>query len=130
MAARGASSWSGISVLGRTVPASPVTPGCRGDGGIIAAGGRMVACGADVSKDAGAQSLVDAALDSFGKVDAVINNTEIVRTADFLDVPVEGHQRIWMCTTRHAEAAPRRVATSKSRPRWEGLTTLSLRRCL
>lgn len=72
----------------------------------------MVACGADVSKDAGAQSLVDAALDSFGKLDAVINNAEIVRTDDFLDVPVEGHQRIWIRTTRHAEAVPRRVATS------------------
>jgi hypothetical protein len=38
----------------------------------------------------GAQSLVDAALDSFGKLDAVINNAEIVRTADFLDILVEG----------------------------------------
>lgn len=60
---------------------------------ITAAGGRAVACRADVTEDQGANALIEAAMDSFGRIDAVINNAGIVRTADFLDVPDDEHQR-------------------------------------
>ena len=45
---------------------------------IKTAGGEAVACFADVSGEAGAAAIVQAALDSFGRLDAVINNAGIV----------------------------------------------------
>jgi len=60
---------------------------------ITAAGGRAVACSADVSTEQGAVALVDAALSTFGRLDAVINHAGIVRTAPFDQVPDEEYQR-------------------------------------
>jgi NAD(P)-dependent dehydrogenase (short-subunit alcohol dehydrogenase family) len=60
---------------------------------ITAAGGKAVACTADVSTDEGATALVDAALTAFGHLDAVINNAGIVRIAPFDEVPDEEYQR-------------------------------------
>lgn len=60
---------------------------------IVAAGGHAVACTADVSTEAGARALVDTALTSFGRLDAVVNNAGIIRTASFTDVPDEEYQR-------------------------------------
>ncbi|MET7769988.1 SDR family NAD(P)-dependent oxidoreductase [Nocardia sp. NPDC005366] len=60
---------------------------------INAAGGKAVASTGDVSTDEGADALVDAAVSSFGKLDAVINNAGIVRTAPFDEVPYEEYQR-------------------------------------
>ncbi len=60
---------------------------------ITAAGGRAVACSADVATEEGANALVDAALSEFGQLDAVINNAGIVRTARFDEVPYEEYQR-------------------------------------
>jgi NAD(P)-dependent dehydrogenase (short-subunit alcohol dehydrogenase family) len=45
---------------------------------INAAGGAAVACYASVSDPAGAASMVEAALDRFGRLDAVVNNAGIV----------------------------------------------------
>ena len=45
---------------------------------ITAAGGSAVACYASVSDPAGATSMVEAALDTFGRLDAVVNNAGIV----------------------------------------------------
>jgi NAD(P)-dependent dehydrogenase (short-subunit alcohol dehydrogenase family) len=45
---------------------------------INAAGGAAVACYASVSNAAGAATMVEAALDSFGRLDAVVNNAGIV----------------------------------------------------
>ena len=44
---------------------------------IHAAGGEAVACYASVADEAGAASIVEAALDSFGRVDVVVNNAGI-----------------------------------------------------
>jgi NAD(P)-dependent dehydrogenase (short-subunit alcohol dehydrogenase family) len=44
---------------------------------IAAAGGNAVACFASVAEEAGAASIVDAALTNFGRIDAVINNAGI-----------------------------------------------------
>lgn len=56
-------------------------------------GGEAVACTADVSTEEGARALVDAAVSSFGKLSAVVNNAGIVRTAPFREVPDEEYQR-------------------------------------
>lgn len=60
---------------------------------ITAAGGKAVACAGDVSTNEGANALVDAAISSFGRLNAVINNAGIVRTAPFNEVPYEEYQR-------------------------------------
>jgi NAD(P)-dependent dehydrogenase (short-subunit alcohol dehydrogenase family) len=53
---------------------------------IVATGGRAVASLADVSDPAGAASIIDAAVQSFGGVDIVINNAGVVITNDFADL--------------------------------------------
>ncbi|BDT91401.1 short-chain dehydrogenase [Nocardia sputorum] len=60
---------------------------------ITAAGGKAVACTADVSTEEGARALVDAAVSSFGALNAVVNNAGIVRAAPFREVPDEEYQR-------------------------------------
>lgn len=60
---------------------------------IRAAGGRAVAARADVSTEAGAAAIVDAAVEKFGRLDAVVNNAGIVRTAHFDEIGAEEYQR-------------------------------------
>lgn len=60
---------------------------------ITEAGGRAVAARADVSTEAGAASMVSAAIGHFGRLDAVINNAGIVRTAPFDEVDLAEYQR-------------------------------------
>jgi NAD(P)-dependent dehydrogenase (short-subunit alcohol dehydrogenase family) len=50
---------------------------------IVAAGGVAIADISDVATAAGAQALVDAAVEQFGRLDIVINNAGIVRWAGF-----------------------------------------------
>jgi len=50
---------------------------------IEAAGGRAVANGDDVSDPAGAQAMVQQAVDAFGRLDAVVNNAGILRDCFF-----------------------------------------------
>ena len=56
---------------------------------IIAAGGAAIADGHDVSDAAGAQAMVDTAVDVYGRLDALINNAGIIRWAAFPDVSPE-----------------------------------------
>jgi len=60
---------------------------------ITAAGGTAVAVRSDVSTEEGADAVVAAAVDAFGRLDAVINNAGIVRTAPFDEVPRAEYQR-------------------------------------
>lgn len=60
---------------------------------ITAAGGRAVAVQSDITTQEGVDALVTAALDSYGQLDAVINNAGIVRGAPFDQVPDEEYQR-------------------------------------
>ena len=60
---------------------------------IKAAGGRATACRADISTESGAAEVVNAAIREFGRLDAVINNAGIVRTARFDEVGTQEYQR-------------------------------------
>ena len=85
---------------------------------ITAAGGRAIACGADV-RDAGqVKELVKAALDEFGRIDILVNNAGIVRDNylafmkeaewdDVLDVDLKG---AFVCT----KAVARQMIRQKS----------------
>ncbi len=50
---------------------------------IVAAGGAAVADTSDVASPAGAQALVDTAVERFGRVDILVNNAGIIRWAGF-----------------------------------------------
>jgi NAD(P)-dependent dehydrogenase (short-subunit alcohol dehydrogenase family) len=52
---------------------------------IQAAGGEAVACHASVAEEAGAESIVQTALDAFGRIDVVVNNAGIANPESFED---------------------------------------------
>jgi NAD(P)-dependent dehydrogenase (short-subunit alcohol dehydrogenase family) len=87
LAARGASvvvADYGVSLQGEGTSSAPAESVAAE---IAAAGGAAVACYASVSDPVGATSMVEAALDTFGRLDAVVNNAGIVDHAwmDALD---------------------------------------------
>jgi NAD(P)-dependent dehydrogenase (short-subunit alcohol dehydrogenase family) len=76
---------------------------------VVAAGGRAVAHGADVADWSQAEALVDAAFDTFGRLDVLVNNAGILRTTDFPDsAPAEWDEVLRVCLTGHS--APARAA--------------------
>lgn len=73
---------------------------------IIAAGGEAVADTNSVSEEAGAKAVVQTALDTWGKVDIVINNAGVFHAATFRELSSSDLERIvqvhlfgniWMC---------------------------------
>ncbi len=56
---------------------------------IVASGGTAAADGSDVATSAGAQTLVETALERFGRLDILINNAGIIRWAGFPDADQE-----------------------------------------
>jgi NAD(P)-dependent dehydrogenase (short-subunit alcohol dehydrogenase family) len=56
---------------------------------INAAGGTAIADASDVAASSGAQALVDAAVNQFGRVDILINNAGIIRWAGFPDADAD-----------------------------------------
>jgi NAD(P)-dependent dehydrogenase (short-subunit alcohol dehydrogenase family) len=78
---------------------------------IRAAGGEAVANGADVADWAQSAALVRAALDAFGRLDAVVNNAGFVRDRMFAnaseeewDAVIRVHLKGHFCVSRHAAA--------------------------
>jgi NAD(P)-dependent dehydrogenase (short-subunit alcohol dehydrogenase family) len=78
---------------------------------IRAQGGRALANGADVADWAQSQGLVKAALEAFGRLDAVVNNAGFVRDRMFananeeeFDAVVRVHLKGHFCVARHAAA--------------------------
>lgn len=61
---------------------------------IEAAGGDAVACHASVADEKGAASIVEAALDAFGRVDVVVNNAGIADPDLFEDLSLERFRRM------------------------------------
>ena len=61
---------------------------------IEAAGGRAVACYASVAEEAGAASIVKAAIDSFGRLDVIVNNAGISDKHLFGDLSLEQFHRM------------------------------------
>ncbi len=61
---------------------------------ITAAGGEAVACHASVAEEAGAATIVQAALDAFGRVDVVVNNAGIAAPEWFEDLSAEDFRRM------------------------------------
>ena len=62
-------------------------------GEIVAAGGAAIADTSDVATAEGAQALVDAAVERFGRVDVLINNAGIVRWAGFPEADLDNLTR-------------------------------------
>ncbi|MGW4119615.1 SDR family NAD(P)-dependent oxidoreductase [Nocardia sp. NPDC004711] len=94
LAARGASVVVGD--LGARIDGSGVDgddPAAQVVAEITAAGGKAVACAADVATEDGARALVETAVSHYGGLTSVVNNAGIVRTAPFDEVPDEEYQR-------------------------------------
>ncbi len=60
---------------------------------IAAAGGSAIADENDVAAPSGAQALIDAAVDNFGRLDILVNNAGIMQWAGFPDVDQENLER-------------------------------------
>jgi NAD(P)-dependent dehydrogenase (short-subunit alcohol dehydrogenase family) len=60
---------------------------------IVTAGGEAVADAHDVSTPEGAQAIVDAAVDRFGRIDIVVNNAGIIRWAGLPEVDLDNLER-------------------------------------
>ena len=60
---------------------------------IVAAGGAAIADTSDVATAAGAQALVDAAVERFGRLDILVNNAGIIRWAGFPDADADNLAR-------------------------------------
>jgi 3-oxoacyl-[acyl-carrier protein] reductase len=56
---------------------------------ITAAGGKAIAANGDVSKAAGAQGLVDAAVTAFGRLDILVNNSGVYEFSTLADITEE-----------------------------------------
>jgi NAD(P)-dependent dehydrogenase (short-subunit alcohol dehydrogenase family) len=90
---------------GSTGPAGEVVDTIRG------MGGEAVANGADVADFEGAKQLIDTAVETFGRLDTLVNNAGILRdrmlvnmTEDDWDAVMRVHLRGHFCPTRHAAA--------------------------
>lgn len=62
---------------------------------ILSAGGRSVAVRGDVSKKTDVDAVVDAAIETFGKLDIVVNNSGVYEFAGIQDVTEESFHRLF-----------------------------------
>ena len=100
-----------VNDFGRELDGSPSADNPAHDvvAEIIAAGGEAVVSGADVADWDEAGAMVALAVDTFGRLDAVVNNAGVVRdrmfanaTEDEWDLTMQVHLKGHFCTSRHA----------------------------
>jgi NAD(P)-dependent dehydrogenase (short-subunit alcohol dehydrogenase family) len=72
---------------------SDAAPASEAVDGIVAAGGTAVADTNDVATEAGATALVEAAVERFGRIDALVNNAGIIRWAGMPEVDADNLAR-------------------------------------
>ncbi|MEU6193422.1 SDR family oxidoreductase [Streptomyces sp. NPDC047061] len=103
-------------------PDGPASPAQAVVAEIRAAGGEAVAHGGDIATDAGAASLVAAALDAYGRLDTLVNNAGFLRdrmlvnlAEDDWDAVMRVHLKGHFLPLRHA-AAHWRAETKAGRP--------------
>ena len=82
---------------------------------ITKSGGKAVTVGGDVTKKAEAQGIIDAAINSFGRLDILVNNSGVYEFAPIEEVSEEQFHKIFninvlgtILTTQAAVEAPRR----------------------
>ena len=61
---------------------------------IVGAGGEAIANPDSVSTWEGAQAMIGAALDRFGRIDLVVNNAGIIRASPFAEMPIEDFEEV------------------------------------
>lgn len=61
---------------------------------ITLAGGQAVAVASDIADEAGANATVDAAIDTFGRIDIVVNNAGVLRSSPFGELSVDLWDRV------------------------------------
>ena len=61
---------------------------------IVAAGGRATAVASDIAAESGATATVDAAVEAYGRVDIVVNNAGLLRSAPFTEVTADLWDRV------------------------------------
>ncbi|WP_406009547.1 SDR family oxidoreductase [Streptomyces sp. NBC_00637] len=100
----------------------PDSPAAQVVDEIRAAGGEAVAHGADIATPEGAATLVDAALDTYGRLDTLVNNAGFLRDRmlvnladDDFDAVLRVHLKGHFLTLKHA-AAHWRAETGAGRP--------------
>ena len=118
-AARAPRSWSTISAPRSRGEGQRRRPGAEVVDEITAAGGKAVANTDSVAEAAGAERIVQTALDSFGRIDGVVNNAGILRDRFFHKMSAgrveRGDRR---APERRVLRQPRRApTTSRSRSR-------------
>ncbi|MFE9095102.1 SDR family oxidoreductase [Streptomyces sp. NPDC007264] len=113
------------------------TPGADSPAGraadeIRAAGGEAVAHGGDIATEAGAASLVETALETYGRLDALVNNAGFLRDRmlvnldeDAWDAVLRVHLKGHFLTLRHAAAHWRAEAKAGRTPRARVVNTSS-----
>ena len=86
---------------------------------IVAAGGVAIADSSDVASAAGAQSLIDAAIERFGRLDVLVNNAGIIRWAGLPEADADN----LASAPRGARHAARSTPPAPRGPRWSNRNT-------
>ncbi|MGW4434981.1 SDR family NAD(P)-dependent oxidoreductase [Streptomyces sp. NPDC004596] len=72
-----------------------------------AAGGQALACPTDITDEASVESMVEATVETFGRVDILVNNSGIVATTPLLDQPADEWDRVLATNLRGTYLATR-----------------------